>query len=196
MKSPFTFPETHTVLPDPLAPEAFVQRRATRLLADDTAQASLQRRSARPEAIDQAVKTGAVMDAEGKPAQLTVSTSMQNLAAAEGHIFRRRQVRCVAQGPRASQSEQRIEGNGAKYDIDGNGGTLYLGAGTKAEAGLILGLARVSGQRRRRRHRRRRLLCLEWPLVADRAAGLTAPGFHRQQPKMGLIAALLRVACR
>ena len=130
--------ETQTALPDPLTPEAFVQRRAAHLLANDTAQASLQRRSARPETIDQAVKTGAVMDAEGKPAQVTVSTSVQNLAAAEGHVFADNKLDMWAEA-RVSQSEQRIEDNGTKYKIDGNGGTLYLGADYLLQPGLMIG---------------------------------------------------------
>ncbi len=130
--------ETQTALPDPLSPDAFVQRHAARLLADDTAQASLQRRAARPESIDQAVKTGAVMDTEGKPAQVTVSTSVQNLAAAEGHVFADDKLDVWAEA-RVSQSEQRIEDNGAKYEIDGNGGTLYLGADYLLQPGLMIG---------------------------------------------------------
>ena len=127
--------ETQTALPDPLSTEAFVQRRAARLLADDTPQASLQRRSARPETIDQAVKTGAVMDAEGKPAQVAVSTSVQNFAAAEGHVFADDKLDVWAEA-RVSQSEQRIENSGARHDIDGNGGTLYLGADYLLQPGL------------------------------------------------------------
>ena len=130
--------ETQTAIPDPLSPDAFVQRRAARLLADDTAQASLQRRSGRPETIDQAVKTAAVMDANGKPAQVTVSTSMQNLAAAEGHVFADDKLDMWAEA-RVSQSEQRIKDNGAKYEIDGHGGTLYLGADYLLQPGLMIG---------------------------------------------------------
>jgi hypothetical protein len=40
---------------------------------------------------------------------------------------------------RVSQSEQRIEENGAKYAIDGNGGTLYLGADYLLQPGLMIG---------------------------------------------------------
>ena len=130
--------DTQAALPDPLSPDAFVQRRAVRLLADDTAQASLQRRAARPKSIDQAVKTGAVMDAEGKPAQVTVSTSMQNLAAAEDHVFADNKLDVWAEA-RVSQSEQRIEDSGVKYDIDGHGGTLYLGADYLLQPGLMIG---------------------------------------------------------
>jgi hypothetical protein len=140
-RHPITFQitcETQAALPALLAPGAFIQRRAARLLAEDTAQASLQRRSGRPESIDQAVKTGAVMDKEGKPAQVTIATSVQNLAAAEGKVFADDKLDMWIEG-RVAQSEQRIEDNGAKYDIEGDGGTLYMGADYLLRPGLMIG---------------------------------------------------------
>lgn len=130
--------ETEAALTDPLSPEAFMQRGAARLLANDTAQASLQRRTARPATIDKAVKTGAVMDAEGRPAQVTISTSMQNLAAADGHVFADDKLDMWVEG-KVSQSRQRIDDNGVGRNIEGEGGTLYLGADYLLQPGLMIG---------------------------------------------------------
>jgi hypothetical protein len=130
--------EAKDALPAPLGPEAFMQRSAARLLADDTAQASLQRRAAKPQSVDQAVKTGTVMGTDGNPSQITVSTSMQNLAAAEGKVFADDKLDIWAEG-RMSQSQQRVEENGTKYGIEAQGGTLYLGSDYLLSPGLMIG---------------------------------------------------------
>jgi Autotransporter beta-domain len=125
-------------LPAPLGAEAFMQRSAARLLADDTAQASLQRRAAKPQSIDQAVKTVTVMGADGNPTQITVATSAQNIAAAEGKVFAGDKLDIWAEA-RVSQSQQRVEENGTKYGIEAQGGTLYLGSDYLLRPGLMIG---------------------------------------------------------
>jgi len=125
-------------LPAPLGPEAFTQRSTARLLADDTAQTSLQRRAAKPGSIDQAVKTGTVMGADGNPKQITVATSVQNLAAAEGKVFANEKLDIWAEG-RVSQSQQRVVDDGTKYGIEAQSGTLYLGSDYLLRPGLMIG---------------------------------------------------------
>ncbi len=130
--------DQRSALATPIAPEAFVQRSTARLLTNDTAQASLQRRASKPHSIDQAVKTGAVVDAEGKPAQVTMSTSVQNLAAADGRALNDNKLDVWIEG-RVSQSQQRVEDNGTKYDIKGQSGTLFMGADYLLTPGLMIG---------------------------------------------------------
>jgi len=130
--------ETSAGLTPSASPEAFVQRRAGRILADDTAQASLRRRGNKPETIDKAVKSAAVTDENGVPRQVTIMTSAQNIAAAEGGSFAGDKLDFWIEG-RVSQYENRFDENGLRYDADANAGTLYLGADYLLQPRLMVG---------------------------------------------------------
>lgn len=119
-------------------PQAFVERRVSRLLADETGQASLRRRENKPGAIDQAVKSSAVLDENGQPAQVSVTTSVQSLAAAEGHSFANNKLDLWVEG-RVSQFEHRLEDDGVRYSADGHAGALHFGADYLLTPGLMIG---------------------------------------------------------
>lgn len=121
-----------------LSPESFTERRTARLLADDTAQASLNRRAAKPESIDQAVKSSATLGDEGDPRQVTVSTSLQNLAAAEGRVFADSKLDIWIEG-KVAQSEQRFEEDGLRHDAEGSAGVFNLGGDYLLRPGLLVG---------------------------------------------------------
>ncbi len=129
---------TTTALAPSTRPQAFVERRAAHVLADDTSQASLRRRAAKPSSIDQAVKSTAVLDDKGEPTQVTVVTSVQNIAAAEGQSFAGNKLDVWVEG-RVSQSKQRIDENGLSYDASGNAGSVYLGTDYLLRPGLMVG---------------------------------------------------------
>jgi hypothetical protein len=118
--------------------QAFTQRRAARILADDTAQASLRRRANKPNSLDQAVKSSAILDENGQPQQVSVITSLQNLAAADGQKFADNKLDFWVEG-RVSLFEHQFDENGLRYDADGDAGTLNLGTDYLLQPGLMVG---------------------------------------------------------
>jgi hypothetical protein len=130
--------EASAGLPPAASPQAFTQRQAARILADDTAQASLRRRAIKPNSIDQAVRSSAVLDENGQPQQVSVVTSVQNLAAAEGQQFAGNKLDFWVEG-RIAQFEHQFDENGLRYDADGDAGSLYLGSDYLLQPGLMVG---------------------------------------------------------
>jgi hypothetical protein len=120
------------------SPEAFVERRTGRLLADDTAQASLRRRAAKPDTLDKAVQRTTVLDENGDPAQVAISTSIQNLATAEGKTLANDKLDVWVEG-RGAQFTQRLEDDGPSFKAEGHAGALFLGADYLLQPGLMVG---------------------------------------------------------
>lgn len=114
-------------LPSNASPEAFTGRRTSRIYSQDTGQASLRRRDSKAQSIDQAVKNNTVLDSNGAPAQVSVSTSVRDLAAAEGQTFANNKLDIWAEG-RVSQFEQKLQNDNLRYSAKGNFSTLYLGS--------------------------------------------------------------------
>lgn len=119
-------------------PEAFVERRASQLLSDDTAQASLRRLDAKPKTLDQAVKSTAVVGEDGQPQQVSVSTSLQSLAAAKGQVFAEKKLDAWIEG-RATQFQQQFDENNQRYSAAGSAGTFNLGADYLLNPGVMVG---------------------------------------------------------
>jgi hypothetical protein len=120
------------------SPEAFVERRAGRLLSDDTTQTSLRRRDFKPQTLDKAVQSATVLDAEGRPSQVTVSTSMQSLVAAERQRPADTKLDVWVEG-RVAQFEQNFDENGTRYAADGNAGSVFFGTDYLLTPGIMVG---------------------------------------------------------
>ncbi|WP_088343694.1 MULTISPECIES: autotransporter outer membrane beta-barrel domain-containing protein [Rhodomicrobium] len=120
------------------SPEAFVERRAARMLAEDTPQTNLKRRDAKPDGIDKAVQTAAVMNAKGDPAQVSISTSVQSLAAAEGYAFADNKLDMWVEG-KVGQFSQEFDENGQRYDSQGNAHLVNLGTDYLIRPGVMIG---------------------------------------------------------
>jgi hypothetical protein len=120
------------------SPDAFVGRRAARAMAGDTDQASLRRRQSRPDSIDKAVKHNTVLGKDGEARQVIVTTSVQNIAAAEGQKFADDKLDIWVEG-RVSRFEQQFDDEGQRYTADGSAGTLNLGTDVLLQPGLMVG---------------------------------------------------------
>ncbi len=120
------------------SPEAFVQRRANSMLSDTTGQTSLRRRAEKPATIDKAVKSSAILDEHGQPRQISVTTSAQQLAAAEGARFVDDKLDVWLEG-RIAQFEHSFDDNGQRYTADGNSGALSFGADYLLGPSLMVG---------------------------------------------------------
>jgi hypothetical protein len=90
------------------SPEAFTGRRAVRPLGEGAPQASLRRRDAKPETVDRAIKRTATLGADGLASEVSIATSVQSLAAAEGQIFAGNKIDIWVEG-RAGQFEHRLD---------------------------------------------------------------------------------------
>lgn len=120
------------------APGSFLDRRAERLLSEDTAQTSLQRRAAgAPAAPDKAVRTTTVVDDEGNPRQIVVSTSAAALGAAQGAAPKGKLDFWV--DARLSRYEERIEEDGHKLEKSGRFGMAYVGADYLVRENVLVG---------------------------------------------------------
>ena len=125
--------------PSPSAsPQAFVQRRAGRLLGGESAATSLRRRADKPKTINEAVKKNTVLDDTGQPVQVSVTTSVQDLAAAEGQRFANEKLDFWIEG-RVSQFEQKLNDGGLKYSAEGSAGAFNIGADYLLRPGLMVG---------------------------------------------------------
>jgi hypothetical protein len=71
-------------------------------------QASLRRRDAKPETVDQAIKRTAKLGADGLASEVGITTSVQSLAAAEDQIFAGNKIDIWVEG-RAGQFEHRLD---------------------------------------------------------------------------------------
>jgi hypothetical protein len=120
------------------SPDAFVGRRAARAMAGDTDQASLRRRQSRPDSIDKAVKHNTVLGEDGEARQVVVTTSVQNIAAAEGQKFADDKLDIWVEG-RVSRFEQQFDDEGQRYTADGSAGMLNLGTDVLLQPGLMVG---------------------------------------------------------
>ncbi|NJM33730.1 MAG: autotransporter outer membrane beta-barrel domain-containing protein [Rhodomicrobium sp.] len=120
------------------SPEAFTERRAVRLLGESTAQASLRRRAVKPESMDQAIKRSATLGADGEPDQVSIATSLQSLAAAEGQVFAGNKIDLWIEG-RAGQFEHRLDDAGLVYDASGSAASLNLGADVLLRPDIMVG---------------------------------------------------------
>jgi hypothetical protein len=119
-------------------PDAFVGRRAARTMTEDTDQASLRRREAKPDSMDKAIKRNAVLGQDGEAEQVSVVTSIQNIAAAEGQKFADDKLDVWVEG-RVSRFEQQFEEDGSKYTADGQAGMVNLGTDVLIGPGLMVG---------------------------------------------------------
>jgi Autotransporter beta-domain len=122
----------------PTSPEAFVERRTGRLLSDDTSQASLRRRLAKPDTLDKAIQRTTVLDENGDPTQVTVATSVQSLAAGEGKKLANDKFDVWVEG-RGAQFDQQLDDNGTNIEAKGRAGNFYLGADYLLQPGLMVG---------------------------------------------------------
>jgi VCBS repeat-containing protein len=120
------------------SPEAFVNRRAARTMAEDTDQASLRRRDAKPATLDKAVKTNTVLGEDGEADRVSVATSIQSLAAAEGQKFADDKLDVWVEG-RVAKFEQKFDDNGRRYQADGAASTVNLGTDYVIRPGLMVG---------------------------------------------------------
>ncbi len=120
------------------SPQAFVERRAGRLLAGESAATSLRRRADKPKTIDEAVKKNTILDDTGQPVQVSVTTSVQDLAAAEGQSFANEKLDFWIEG-RVSQFEQKLDDGGLKYNAEGTAGAFNIGADYLLRPGLMIG---------------------------------------------------------
>jgi hypothetical protein len=140
--APVTFEiqcDTNAAALNPSAsPQAFVERRAGRLLADETSQTSLRRRADKPETLDKAIKNSAVLDDNKQLVDVSVSTSVQNLAAAEGQSFAGDKLDFWVEG-RVSQFDQRFDYGGGQYNAQGSAGSFNLGADYLVTRNLMIG---------------------------------------------------------
>jgi len=125
-------------MPSSTHPEAFVNRRAGRVLGQTTGQTSLRRRSGRPESLNDAIRSAAILDDDGAPAEVSVITSVQDLAAARGKTFAENKFDIWVEG-RISQFDQRFDDDGTRYEAEAQGGTLYLGADYILKPGIMIG---------------------------------------------------------
>ncbi len=120
------------------SPEAFVNRRTGRLLAETPAQINLGRRGNKPDTLDKAIKHTVILDDEGQPTRLSVATSLQNLAAAEGRELADSKFDFWVEG-RVSQFKQKFNDNGIRYKAEGSAGAVNLGADYLVKPGLLIG---------------------------------------------------------
>jgi len=120
------------------SPEAFVNRRTGRLLAETPAQINLGRRGNKPDTLDKAIKHKVILDDEGQPTKLSVATSLQNLAAAEGRNLADSKFDLWVEG-RVSQFEQKFNDSGIRNKAEGNAGAVNLGADYLVKPGLLIG---------------------------------------------------------
>jgi hypothetical protein len=119
-------------------PQAFVSRRAAQILADDNSNTSLRRRRDRPSSLDKAIKRSTVLDEEGQPAEVSVLTTLQGLATAEGQTFADKKLDLWVQGS-VSQGERRLQDEALHYDAEALAGTLQVGTDYLITPGLMIG---------------------------------------------------------
>lgn len=119
-------------------PEAFVSRRTGRLLSENWAQLNMSRRGNKPDTLDKAIRHSVIYDDEGAPTNLSVTTSLQNLAAAEGRKLANSKFDLWVEG-RVSQFEQKFDDSGIRYEAAGNAGAVNFGADYLLKPGLLIG---------------------------------------------------------
>ena len=120
------------------SPESFVERRAARMLGEQPSQTNLRRRDQKPDSIDKAIQSAAVMNGKGDPAQVSVSTSVQSLAAAEGYVFADNKLDMWVEG-KVGQFQQEFDENGVRYDSQGSASLINLGADYLLRPGVMIG---------------------------------------------------------
>ncbi len=130
--------DTAAALAPSAQPEAFVSRRAARILADDNSNTSLRRRRDKPSSLDKAIKRSTVLDENGQPAEVSVLTTLQGLAAAEGQTFADKKLDLWVQGA-VSQGERRLQDEELRYDAKALAGRLQVGTDYLIKPGLMIG---------------------------------------------------------
>lgn len=120
------------------SPQAFVERHARRLLTDQTTQTSLRCRAEKPLTLDEAIKKTTVFNGDKQPVDVSVSTSVQNLAAAEGQSVANGKLDFWVEG-RVTQFEQKFNDGAGRYRSDGSAGSLNLGADYLITPSLMIG---------------------------------------------------------
>lgn len=118
--------------------EAFVKRRTGRLLSGKVEQTNLSRRGNKPETLNKAIKSTTVLDDESRPTKLSVETSLQNLAAAEGYNLADERFDLWVEG-RVSQFAQKLTNDGVRYKAEGSAGAVNVGADYLLKPGLMIG---------------------------------------------------------
>lgn len=117
---------------------AFLERRADRLLSEDTAQASFQRRAAVASATPgKAMSTSTVLDDQGNATQISVSTSALALGAAQGTSPTSKLDFWI--DAHMSRYEESIEDNGQKISKNGRFGMAYVGADYLVTQNILVG---------------------------------------------------------
>lgn len=119
-------------------PEAFVKRRTGRLLSGKPAQTNLSRRGNKPDTLDKVIKSTTVLNDEGQPTKLSVTTSLQNLAAAEGRNLADDKFDLWVEG-RVSQFAKDLDDDDVRYKAEGSAGAVNFGADYLLKPGLMIG---------------------------------------------------------
>lgn len=119
-------------------PEAFVNRRTGRTLSDNWAQLNLSRRGNKPDTLDKVIKHTVVTNAEGEPTNVSVTTSLQNIAAVEGRSLADKNFDLWVEG-RVSQFEYKFDDSGTRYKAAGSAGAVNFGADYILKPGLMVG---------------------------------------------------------
>ena len=120
------------------SPEAFVNRRTGRTLSENWEQLNLSRRGAKPASVDKVIKHTVVTNAEGEPTNVSVTTSLQNIAAVEGRSLADKNFDLWVEG-RVSQFEYKFDDGGGRYEAAGSAGAVNLGADYILKPGLMVG---------------------------------------------------------
>lgn len=120
------------------SPEAFVNRRTGRILSGTPTQINLSRRGNKPDTLDKAIKHTVTFDDEGQPTNVSVATSLQNLAAAEGDSLVDSKFDFWVEG-RVAQFAHKFNDSGIRYEAEGSAGAVNLGADYLVKPGLLVG---------------------------------------------------------
>jgi hypothetical protein len=119
-------------------PDAFVNRRTGRTLSENWGQLNLSRRGAKPASVDKVIKHTVVTNAAGEPTNVSVTTSLQNIAAVEGRPLADKNFDLWVEG-RVSQFEYKFNDSVTRYEAAGSAGAVNLGADYILKPGLMVG---------------------------------------------------------